>query len=328
MTAKRLIDLCTARPNPLVVPLMGFPGTQLTHSSIWQNEFNSDLQFRSIQALVERFEPDAIFYIMDLAVEAGAIGLPVLFPVDGSPTVRSHLVKDIQDLEQLKIVDILHDARVKTYLDVMRRMSTNLNIPKGAYVIGPFTLAGLMLGATELAMATIDNPALVHAAAEFATQTIIRYAKALVEAGADMIVILEPTATFISSKAFKKFSGQYVEKIIRSIEAMPVLHICGDTKHLISAMCETGAQGLSLDAPVDFNDTIQKIPSDMVLIGNIDPVRVMVYETPKGVEKAVHHLLNKMRGHQNFILSTGCDLPPETPLDNIAAFIKAGRNLN
>ncbi len=123
------------------------------------------------------------------------------------------------------------------------------------------------MGATEIALATIDNPDLVHAAAEFATQVIIRYAQALVDAGADLICILEPTATFISPRAFRKFSGAYVRRIIEKVNAIPVLHICGNTTHLIQAMAETGAQGLSLDAAVDLPAAAAKVPEDVVSLG-------------------------------------------------------------
>ncbi len=321
-----LRDTVDQSPHPLVVPLMGFPGTQLTHSTIWQNEFNAELQYRTIQALVKRFEPDAAFFFMDLAVEAGAIGLPVLFPASGSPSVRQHPVKRIEDLEQFRVVDVRHDARVRTYADVMRRMKAGLEVMAGAYITGPFTLAGLMMGATEIALATIQRPELVHAAARLATDVIIRYGEQLVKAGADMVCVLEPTATFISPKAFREFSGRYVKEIVEALNSQSILHICGDTKHLVEPMCETGVQGLSLDAPMDFPATIERMPADVVLIGNVDPVRVMVNETPDEVRDSVKALLDAMAPYPNFILSTGCDLPPETPLDNIQAFMEAGRS--
>ncbi len=325
MAGPRLIDLVQSSPRRLVAPLMGFPGTALTHSTIWRNEFNSKLQYRTLKSLVDRFEPDVIFFMMDLAVEAGAIGIPVIFPANGSPSVAAHLVKHVEDLEQFKAVELLYDGRVRTYLDIMRLMDVNFDIPKGAYVIGPFTLAGLMMGATEIALATIDNPDLVHAAAEFATQVIIRYAQALVDAGADLICILEPTATFISPRAFRKFSGAYVRRIIEKVNAIPVLHICGNTTHLIQAMAETGAQGLSLDAAVDLPAAAAKVPEDVVLVGNVDPVRVMVNASGEEVQTSVRTLLDAMAPYPNFILSTGCDLPPETPLENIEAFMAAGK---
>ncbi len=309
----------------MIAPLMGFPGIQLTHSTIWQNEFNARMQFETISALVARFRPDAAFFMMDLAVEAGAIGLPVVFPQSESPTVKQHPVHTIADLDQFRAIDVLYDGRVRTYISVMEQMAAALDIIKGAYVIGPFTLAGLMMGATELAMATIEKRDLVHAAATLATDVIIRYGQALVAAGADMVCVLEPTATFISPRAFDEFSGHYVRQIFEALDTIGILHICGDTEHLIKPMCDTGAQGLSLDAPVDFPSAITQMPEDVVLIGNLDPVRVLTNGASAEVKSATHALLDAMAPYPNFILSTGCDLPPETPLDNIAALMEAGR---
>jgi uroporphyrinogen decarboxylase len=322
----RLIDLVNQTPRRLVAPLMGFPGKQLTNSSIWQNITNDHLQYQTLEALQERFSPDAMFFMMDLAVEAGAIGLPVKFPVDESPTVSDHPVKSREDIDPLRVLDPLYNSRVQTYIATMRRMAANMDTVKGAYITGPFTLAGLMMGASDIALATLMNPDLLHEALEFATEVVIRYAKALVEAGADMIAILEPTATFISPKAFEEFSGAYTRRIIESVDTMWVLHICGNTHHLIDGMCATGAQGLSLDAAVDLPTVAMQVPEDVVIIGNVDPVQVMVNQTPDGVQDAVNELLDKMAPYPNFILSTGCDLPPETPLENIDAFMAAGKH--
>jgi uroporphyrinogen decarboxylase len=325
----RLIDVVRAHPERLVVPLMGFPGIQLTHSTIRQNLFNDELQARTIRALVERFEPDAAFFMMDLSVEAEAIGLPVSYPINESPTVSGHPVKSPADLDAFRIVDPLYDARVHTFEATMRRMA-ELDLLKGAYVTGPFTLAGLMMGATEVAIATVDAKELVHAAAAYATEVIIPYAKALAAAGAEMICILEPSSMFISPRAFKRFSGPYVRQIVDALHATPedpmmLLHVCGNSKHLVKAMCDTGVQGLSLDAPMDMVATIEAMPEDVVLVGNVDPVSVIVQSSPEQVASATRGLLEAMAPYPNFILSTGCDLPPETPLANIDAFMRAGR---
>jgi uroporphyrinogen decarboxylase len=320
----RLIDVIRQSPRRLVMPLMGFPGIQLTHSTIWQNIFNGELQSRTIRALVDRFEPDGAFFIMDLAVEAGAIGLPVTFSLNESPTVSAHPVRDVSDLAQFRVLDPLHDGRMRAYLDAMRRLQDWDGLT-GAYVTGPFTLAGLMIGATEIAMATLDKPDLVHVAAEFALEVVIPYARALMDAGADLICILEPTAMFLSPTAFRTFSGAYVSRLIDALETMTLLHICGDTAHLVDAMCETGADGLSLDAPMDFPATAERMPGEVVLVGNVDPVEVMAQGTPASVRASVEGLLSRMAPYPNFMLSTGCDLPPETPLANIQAFMDAGR---
>ena len=86
--AMRLIDWVREFDGPPVVPLAGYPGIQLTRSTIKQNIFNAELQARSIYKLMEQIRPDAAFVLMDLSVEAGALGLPVRFPISESATVE------------------------------------------------------------------------------------------------------------------------------------------------------------------------------------------------------------------------------------------------
>ncbi len=321
-----LRELSTKLGRPLVIPLMGYPGIQLTQSTIKQNEFNWGLHFWSVYELARRFEPDGIFFMMDLAVEANALGLPVRFPLWESPSVEFPMVKQTTDLNQFLSLDPLKDGRVAAFVETMRLMSSQLDILKGAYVIGPFTLAGLLIGANDIAMATITDKETVLGVLEFCLGTISRYARALAAAGCDMIAILEPTAVMLSPQSYWQFSGQFVKRLIESMSVFPILHICGDTRHLLPEMVKTGAKGLSLDSLVDFSAAIKSVPADVYLIGNIDPVRVMLQETPKGVGRAVGDLLQTMAAHENFILSTGCDLPPETPLENIEAFMQAAKS--
>jgi uroporphyrinogen decarboxylase len=321
----RLIDIVKNSPHRLVVPLMGYPGAQLTKSTLKQNGFNAELHYRSIYKLVELFAPDAIFHMMDLSVEAGAFGLQIRYPLEESASVEFHPVQSVADLEQFKVLDPLYDARLRSYLETMELMAKNLSLMKGAYVIGPFTLAGLMIGASQIAIATIQNPDLVHATLNYAEDIITRYAKKMIKAGADLIAIVEPTATFLSPKAFTRFSGNYISRIARRLDTMTVLHICGDTTRLARAMSETEVQGLSLDTLVNLAEIAKVVSSNTVLMGNIDPVRVMINEKPEGVRRAVRQLLNDMTPYPNFILSTGCDLPQETPLENIEAFMGEGK---
>ncbi len=192
----RLIDIVRSYDRPMVAPLMGFPGTQLNGTTLKQNTFNWGTQFSTVFALQQRFHPDAMFFFVDLSVEASALGLPVRFPLDQSPSVEEHLVKTAKDLEPFALVDILADGRVMVYVETMRLMARYIDGLNGAYVIGPFSLAGLLMGATEAAMATMTEPGLLHQVLRFCSGVISRYARALERAGADMVVILEPSASF------------------------------------------------------------------------------------------------------------------------------------
>lgn len=318
----RLIDMVREAPRRLVIPLAGYPGVQLTKSTVKQNEFNAELQARSLYKLAERTQPDGIFMMMDLSVEAGALGLPIKFPLQESATVEWHPVKQVSDLDQFKVVDPLFDGRAWVFQETVRQLTKKLSIPVGGYVIGPFTLAGLMIGANDIALATLDSPDVVRATVNFCEHVVIEYAKALEAAGAGVIAILEPTAVILSPDAYWEFSGQSCANVIRHLDIKTVLHICGNTEHLVESMCRTGAQGLSLDAAVDFPKIAPRVDPDVVLIGNLNPVSVVLQGDRRLVREKTIELLESMRKVPNFIVSTGCDLPAETPIENITEMVR------
>ena len=334
---KKIITLAQeaySQGKRLIAPLVGFPGCKLINNSMKITQQNHGVHFACIKALVDLLEPDVAFMIMDLSVEANALGLPVRFPIHESSSVEHHPVDDLEALEHYKDINILQDARIHSYIKTVEMMATALpkNILKCAYVIGPLTLAGLLMSAQRVAMYSILEPEKLSKICAFTTSIIRQYATAMINAGADIICILEPTAAILGPKEFRRFSGEYVHHIIESYKysgVETVYHVCGNTMHLTMEMAAAGVAGISLDGPetgIDMVKAASMLPDDIVLIGNVSPTRVLVDGTAEDVRKATTELLEAMRPHPNFILSTGCDLPPETPIENIKAFMTTGRN--
>jgi len=309
-----------------VVPLMGYPGLQLTKTTIKQNQFNHIVQFQSLSRLYDRFQPDGMFFMMDLSVEASALGLPVRFPLEETPSVESHPVKAREDLDAFRKIDVLGDGRVLVFIETLHHMRSAFPCPVGAYVIGPLTLAGLLIGANELAMKSIVEPEFFRETVEFAYQVVMRYARALKEAGADMIMVLEPTAVIFGPNQFRNnLSSLYREMVGIFDDIEIILHVCGDSTHLLKVMADTGVAGLSLDSMVDFKKAVEIAGSQVMLIGNVSPVE-MLSTSPSEVYIQTAELLDQTQNHPRFVLSTGCDLPQDVPLENIDAFMKAGKD--
>ncbi|MDI3525415.1 uroporphyrinogen decarboxylase family protein [Thermatribacter velox] len=308
-----------------VVPLMGYPGLQLTGTTVKQNQFNHIVQFRSLSRLYDRFRPDAMFFLMDLSVEASALGLPVRFPLEETPSVEEHPVKSLEDLEKFENIDILGDGRVMVYLETLRHMKVALPCPVGAFVIGPLTLAGLLTGANEIAIKSLTEPDFFEGILQFSQRIILRYAQALSEAGADTLMVLEPTAVIFGPQQFRNHLAPLYRELVGVLDDLEItLHVCGDTTHLLKEMAQCGVSGLSLDSMVDFGKAAEIVGKDILLIGNISPIE-MLQEKPQKIYSDTLQLLNTMREHPLFVLSTGCDLPQDVPFENIEAFFKAGR---
>lgn len=288
--------------------------------------------FRVMKAIAETFEPDVVFPLMDLSVEANALGCYTIFPQAESATVARDMFS-IDELTNRSEVNIAFDSRLIGYVETMKMMSLGLpaSILKGAYVTGPYTLAALMMGADEAAMATLLRPDDLHTLCQFTTAKVEEYVRLLISAGAQAICVLEPSAVMMGPDHFAEFSAAYVHHIIESCKytgVTTIYHTCGNTMHLVQNMVEAGVNAISLDsrdAGVDLPAVSRTLPPDVVIMGNMSPTGSLLSGSPHEVEKEVADLVREMSPFPNFVLSTGCDLPQETPIENIRAFMQAGR---
>lgn len=336
MKNNRLIELTNENYKTgkrIVAPLVGFPGVNMIGSNIKIAQQNYGEHYKVIKKIVDEFSPDIIFPLMDLSVEANALGRYTLFPKEDSATVHKEKFS-IEELNKFREINISFDSRVNCYVNTVKLMKISLpaSILKGAYVTGPYSLAGLLMGADEAAMATMLNKDMLKQLCNFTTEIIEKYIRMLISAGAELICILEPTAVMLGPEQFEKYSASYVKHINESFEysgISTVYYTCGNTMHLIDKMVLSGVDGISLDSKeveVSLKVVAEKVDGQVVVIGNINPSATILHGKPDQVKEEVNELLDEMESYPNFILSTGCDLPQETPYENIKAFMDAGRN--
>jgi uroporphyrinogen decarboxylase len=335
MKLNNLLEKAYKSNKRLVAPLAGFPGVNIVETTIKIAQQNYGEHFKVIRKIADEFNPDIIFPLMDLSVEANATGRYTIFPKNDSATVPKDKF-NLNEIEIMKKVDISKDTRLLGYVETVKLMSENLpkNMVIGAYVTGPYTLSALIMGADEAAIATIVEKEKLRKLLEFSLLVILKYTEMLISVGAELICVLEPTAVMLGPEQFEEFSSNYIKDIVkycRKNEVSTVYHTCGNTMHLIKKMEESGVDGLSLDSEevgVDLHEVAHLVKSDIAIIGNISPVHTMLKGTPEELEKEVFELMSKMNSCKNYILSTGCDLPQETPIENIRAFMGAGRKFS
>ena len=317
----------------IVAPLLGFPGVELTGSNIKIAQQNYGEHYKVIKKLVDKFLPDIIFPLMDLSVEANALGRFTVFPKEDSATVPRDSFSE-SDLEGISNINISFDGRINGYVNTVKLMKIGLpeEVIKGAYVTGPYSIAALLMGADEAAMSSILDPDRLKKVCEITTEKLQTYVNLLISAGAEVICILEPTAVMLGPEQFKNFSAFYVKHLVdicKFSKVSTIYHTCGNTMHLIGEMAKSGVDAISLDSKevgVDLRQAAKMLTKYVVLIGNINPTTAMLRGKPEEVRREVINLLKEMDPYPNFILSTGCDLPQETPHENIKAFIDTGRN--
>jgi len=334
----KLIDLANSfysENKRLVAPLLGFPGVKLAGSSIKLAQQNHKEHFKVVSSLVGKFSPDIQFVLMDLSVEANALGLNTIFPPNESATVlKKNKEFCLDDLSLLRDVEFDSDGRLLSYVRTVKLMKHEFpsDVKVGAYVSGPYTLTGLIVGAQEAGLMVAREPDKLEKICTFTTECIVKYTKLLLSAGVDTVCVLEPSGVMLGPSHFRKFSAVNVKEIVEICHRGNVdcvYHVCGNSMHLIEEMVQSGVDALSLDSKdnnVNLLEVANNVPKKIVIIGNMSPTKTIIYGNPEEVKSEVRDLLELMDRFSNYVLSTGCDLPLETPLDNISAFMQTGRN--
>lgn len=312
--------------NVPVMPIMTHPGIELINKKVIDAVKDGDVHYQAVMALRKRFPLSvASTTIMDLSVEAEAFGADIVFDDNEVPTVSGRLLTSAADVEALQI-PTLDAKRVPEYIKANRLAAAELDVPLFGGCIGPFSLAGRLYDMTELMMAMYIEPETANLLLDKCTQFILEYCKQIKASGSAGVVMAEPAAGLLSNDDCFTYSSLFVKRIIDELQDdnfVVMLHNCGNTGQCTKAMIDTGAAALHFGNKIDMAQVLAEVPSDIVVSGNIDPVEVMKFGTPQQVADATKSLLALAEKHNNFILSTGCDVPPETPFENIESLFNA-----
>jgi uroporphyrinogen decarboxylase len=261
----------------------------------------------------------------------GALGGRIRYPRLGSPEVVVPLVMDSADeVDRIDLTEIDRDPAVFTVRQTARRVHEALGDAAIVAVTqwGPFTTAGQMYGLDGFLRATITHPETVHKMTEFAVRALKQYYKPLLEQKTIGLISLadhSASSDMISRKAFAKFClpplMEFIDWAKRNYHVETWLHICGNTADKWDLMIDSGAVCLSLDQKVDMAMAKQVCKSRVALAGNVDPVHVMDQGGIDDVLAAAKRCL-QAAGPDGFILTTGCEMTPTTPLGNVQAMME------
>ena len=179
---------------------------------------------------------------------------------------------------------------------------------------------------SEIMVLIYEHPEAAHLLLQKCTAFISKYCMALKETGANGVLMAEPAAGLLSNDDCLAFSSQYVRRIVDSVQDenfIVILHNCGNTGQCTKAMVSTGAAAYHFGNKCRMDEVIHDVPPTELAMGNIDPVSIFKDGIPMQMQQEVTDLLDKMKDYPNFVLSSGCDTPPHTPMANIDAFFNA-----
>lgn len=307
------------------IPILTHLGVELTGHTLREAVTNSDVHAEAVLALASRYPSAASTMMMDLTVEAEAFGAEVHFPENDMPDVYGKLIDKGTDVDMLPVPDI-HSERIPIYLRANEIVAKQLDKPVLSGCIGPFSLAGRLYGMTEIFMGLFLEPGRIHTLLQKCTDFLVSYCDALKGTGTNGVIMAEPAAGLLSAVQCTEFSSNYVSQIVQSTQSdnfMIILHNCGNKGQCTSSMVDTHAAGLHFGNKVDMPNTLSQCPRDILVMGNLDPTSVFRMGTPDFVYEKTQKMLESCSSYDNFIISSGCDIPLQTPQDNIDAFFHA-----
>lgn len=313
------------------MPIMTHPGIELLGKRVLDAVTDGEIHYQAISILNEKYpQAMACTAIMDLTVEAEAFGAGLSMSDNEVPTVTGRLLTCYDDIEALQI-PTLEVARVPQYLKANSLAAKGIEKPVFAGCIGPYSLAGRLFDMTEIMMAIYTEPQTAILLLEKCTTFLVNYCRAIKATGVAGVIMAEPAAGLLSDADCSQYSSLYVKQIVEAVQDdsfAVILHNCGNTGHCTSAMLATGAKGYHFGNKADMVEALKVCPADVLVMGNLDPVELFKMASAEEVSCRTEDLLNRAASYSNFIISSGCDTPPEIPFANIEAFYQAVERYN
>ena len=315
----------------MAMPILTQPGITKIGRSVFDAVTQSSVHGEAVRAVANAYPTAASTMIMDLSVEAEAFGAKIRFSDSEVPTVTERCVFDDTSIDAL-VVPSLNAGRAGVYIEASSIASETItDRPVFAGCIGPFSLAGRLFDVTEIMTAILMDPDPIHRLLKKATRFLVSYVQAFKEAGANGVVIAEPVAGVLSEEHCTEFSSRYVREIVAAAQDenfFVVLHNCGDTDTLVGSMHGTGAAGLHFGNRCNIVAALQQLPPELLVFGNLDPSGVIKSGDAAYVAAETMRLLENTRSFRNYVLSSGCDVPPGVPDGNIDAIFRTLARFN
>ncbi|SHF52395.1 uroporphyrinogen decarboxylase [Mariniphaga anaerophila] len=303
------------------VPFVGVHGGFLTGTDAATYLKSAEEIVDGISKSVDLYNPDGIPVVFDLQVEAEALGCELRWSEAGVPAVVSHPLAEGKALSDLQIPGP-NDGRIPVCVKAagtLRKKYPDLALY--GLITGPFTLALHLLG-TDIFMKLFEAPDEVNSVMEFCTQVGEKMAQYYLEAGCDIIAVVDPMTSQIDPLTFESFVTPFATRIfdyIRREGKLSSFFVCGHAQQNIEAMCNCNPDNISIDEniPLDF---VKEVALDKGISfgGNLKLTVVLLMGTPDDCRENALECLD-LGGKTGFILAPGCDLPRETPPENLTA---------
>lgn len=332
MTGKELIFQTFRHETTERVPWVPFAGVhagKLKGYNAREVLTDEEKLFSSLMEVHKLYMPDGLPIVFDLQLEAEILGCELVWAENNPPSVLTHPF-EADDAAYEKIVGP-DDGRIPLVMNVCRRVKDAVGDTTALYGLfcGPFTLASHLRG-TKLFMDMKRNPDRVHALMEYVYKNACSMVDFYAEAGMDIIAPVDPLVSQISPVHFRTFLSDVYTRLldyIRSKGLYSSFFVCGNALRNIEEMCLTKPDGISIDENIPMA-TAKEITDryNVVIGGNVPLTTTMLFGNQQDNMKFIVDMLDSVDRH-NLIVSPGCDMPYDVPIENTIAVAETVRDI-
>ncbi|MCF7944614.1 MAG: uroporphyrinogen decarboxylase [Spirochaetia bacterium] len=307
------------------VPFAGVHSGKLKGYTAREVSTDPEKLVESLLEVNRLYKPDGQPVMFDLQIEAEILGCDLVWSDDAPPTVSTHPLSDTQEIPD-KMPEA-SDGRIGMELEAMKKIKKEIGDNTALYGLfcGPFTLASHLRG-TNIFMDMILDPDYVQKLMEYTTNISKRMIDFFIDAGMDVLAVVDPLISQISPDHFGQFMDQPFSEIfsyIRDKGALSSFFVCGNATMNIDPMCRTKPDSISVDENVDLAKA-KKVTDqyNIVIGGNIPLTSIMLFGNQQDNMKATVELIDSLTPG-NAIIAPGCDMPYDIPVENVLGIEQA-----
>ena len=330
---ERILTLLAGQPvdRPAAMPITMMWAADLVGAKYHDYATRAEIQAAAQCTAARQFGFDHVSVISDPCCEAADLGATIFYPPDAPPAIieEQALLAEPAKLQTLRVPDP-HRAgsRMANRIEavgLLRREAGATHFIEG-WVEGPCAESADLRGINTLMVDFYDDPRFVTGLFEFVLELELAFARAQVASGAEMIGVGDAAASLVGPRFYREFVWPYEKRMMDGLREMGTrtrLHICGNTRPILGLLGRLGCDVVDLDSMATLAEGRAAMGPRQVLLGNIDPVRVLRNGTPPEVYAAVAEC--HQQAGDRFIVSAGCEVVRDTPLENLRAMQRYAR---
>lgn len=307
-------------------PILSFPSVNFMNMTVEELVSSSDNLANGIKIISDKVDMPAALGYMDLSIESEAFGSTAVYSADEVPNIIGSIAETEEAAEALQVPEVGAGRTGKSIEAIAKAKKLVTDKPVIAGTIGPFSMAGRLMGVSNAMVYCYDEPDLTHILLRKATDFLIKYILEFKKAGADGVMMAEPLAGILSPNLAQEFSTDYVKEIVDAVQDenfVLIYHNCGnEVVRLVDVILNTGCKAYHFGDAIDMADIMPKIPSDILAMGNLKPAYFR-NSTKEEIKAETLSLMEKCSKYPNFLISSGCDIPPTAKWENVEAFFEA-----